>query len=454
MSSDLRERMQALAEDAPREVQSSSDLWGAGVRRGRRQRAAAVASAVAAVVLVGGLGSQLVEPSTSVPADAPESQLHLARSVYAPHPWTRGTDEAGPPGPLAALSMATRHVTEGAFGKREVAAPFGVSAVDGSAVFLDLPGTLDGDGSSRLGYGAIALSPNGRKVGYVRYADEPAASEAHEDLWHPSSVIGWGVYDTVTGVVTELRVPGVHEVRGMDAFEIRFTGDSRYLLTNYSPAGSDGSRDDALFAWDVETGKAVEVEGTGYYWLPNPGSGPHGVVWSRDRRILTFDPASGETRTVTTPQEVVEASYGPDGRALAYVGHRPTKPNEPAPWHLYVGPSERETRRVDLGVRSVGLILGWRNDHEVVVNTRGLALRFVDVRTGDHEPGRIGGWTEGIMMAPAYASDLWRNPLVDGVKSSAEDPRWWLRPAAWAAGAVLGGALGIILVVRRRRAGA
>jgi hypothetical protein len=452
MSSDLRERLTELADQAPSAVRERADLWQAGVRRRRRQRAAAVASVVATVLMVGGLGThQLAGLPAPMPADAPESELHLPRSVHAPHPWTRGTDDTGPPGRLAAVSMATRHEADGLIGARQVLTPFGVSAVDGSSVFLDLPRTRDVDGSSQLGWGALTLSPDGRKVGYVHFEEETVTTEPGHS-WLGGPVAGWDVYDTVTGEVTELRVPGMREIRGMDAFEIRFTGDSRHLLTNYSPTGSDGSRDDALVAWDVETGEPVEVEGTGHHWLPNPGSGPEGVVWARGRRILTFDPQTGETTAVSTPHDVVEASYGPDGRALAYVGHRPSNPNESVPWHLYAGTSAGQVRRVDLDFRGAAQLLGWRNEHEVVVGDFQRALRVVDVRTGEQESARLGRSTR-LAMAPAYASDLWRNPLVDGVRSSADDPRWWLRPPAWTAGIVLGTLLAL-LVVRRRRAGA
>jgi hypothetical protein len=451
MSNDLRERLAALAEHAPSAVQDRGDLWQAGVRRRRRQRVAAVASAVAGVLVVGGLGTlQLTGPPTPMPADVHESGLHIPRTLYAPDPWTPGTAEVGPPGPLGAIAFAPRNRVAGLTGVGRGYDFFGVSAVDGSAVFLDLPRTRDADGSSLLGYGTIALSPDGRKVGYVHYEQETATSEPPR-RWLGEHVIGWDVYDTVTGEVTELRVPDMPEIRGTDAFEIRFTGDSRHLLTNYSPTGSDGSRDDTLVAWDVETGEPVEAEGAGHYWLPNPGSAPAGVVWSRGRRIMTFDPQTGETAVVTTPHDVMEASYGPDGRALAYVGHRPSKPNQPVPWHLYAGRSVGEVRRLDLDFRGIGQVLGWRSEREVVVSNHRRALRFVDVRTGESDSVALG--KRGNVMWELYAADLWHNPLDDrGEPVDVPDPRWWMRPPVWA-GAVVGGILAL-LVVRRRRAGA
>src|SRR5512145_744614 len=309
MSSDLRDRLVDLAEEAPAAVAAGRDLWQTGVRRHRRRRVAAVATTTAVLLVVGVLGS-LRPPETPSPdpAEAPPSELHLPRTVYAPSPWAESTRDAGPPGPLAVVALASRNRPDGLTGTWQATEPYGVSALDGSAVFLDLPGGRTEEGY-QLGYGTMALSPNGRKVGFTHFAQDPGAAFPH--------VIGWDGYDTVSGEITELRVPGMPEIRGIDASEMRFTGDSRYLLTNYSPTGSDGSRQDALVAWDVETGERVVVEGTGHYWLPEPGSAPEGVVWSRDRRIFTFHPGTGQTEVATMPNEVVTASFGPDGRALA-----------------------------------------------------------------------------------------------------------------------------------------
>jgi hypothetical protein len=432
-----------LAEEAPATVAAGSDLWQAGVRRHRRRRVAAVATTTAVLLVVGVLGSlrPLAAPSPE-PAEVPASELHLPRTVHRPSPWAESTRDTGPPGPLAVLSLAHRNLPDGFTGTQQTAEPYGVSALDGSAVFLDLPGGRTEEGY-QLGYGALALSPNGRKVGFSHFEQAPGAEFPH--------VIGWDVYDTVSGEITELRVPGMPEIRGIDAFEMRFTGDSRYLLTNYSPTGSDGSRKDALVAWDVETGERVVVEGTGYYWLAEPGSAPEGVVWSRDRRIFTFHPGTGQTEVATMPNEVVTASFGPDGRALAYVGHRPSRPNEAVPWHLYVGESVDDLARVRLDVEP-GQLLGWRSVHEVVVGGHRRGVQFVDVRTGEHHTAPAPGWSgEEMIMSPLYAADLWRNPLVAGVEPpAAPDPRWWLRPPLWVASALLG--LAGLLVVRRRRA--
>lgn len=448
MGTDLRGRLADLAEEAPASLGTGRDLWRTGLRRHHRRRlaaGAAVAAAVVAVALTGGAGVLGgPRPERPLPADTPGSELHLPRTVSAPSPWAPGTGEAGPPGPLALLSMAPRNVADGLTGVRRTLGVFGVSAVDGSSVFLDLPGTRTNE-ETQLGSGTIALSPDGRKVAYVRFG-----SAAPREL-NGAHVTGWDVYDAVSGKVVRLRVPDMAEIHGTDAFEIRFSGDSRYLLTNYSPTGSDGSRDDALVAWDVSTGRSTVAEGTGHYWLPEPASVPEGVAWSRDRYIFRFDPLTKERTALSLPREVVTSSFGPDGRALAYVGHRPAGPNQPVPWYLYAGQTWQGADRVHLDVEPKQ-ILGWRSEHEVVVGNFRDTPRFVDVRTGASEPVTL-HWDRNLMLSPAYAADLWRNPLVDGEKPPAvPDPRWWMRRLVWAVG-ILAAAVLLLAGVRSRRAG-
>ncbi|HEX6246733.1 MAG TPA: hypothetical protein VFZ64_02570 [Nocardioidaceae bacterium] len=443
MSSDLQERLAELADEAPRSLAVAGDgLWRAGVRRRRQRRTrAVVATTVATAALAGGLsllGPH--EPRTPVPAEVPVSELHIPRTLHAPDPWAEGTDEAGPPGPLAAISLAWRDTPEGLTGTTRTMDPFGVSAVDGSTVFLDLSSARDDDGTTLLGPGAITLSPDGRKVAYVRHQANADRTSAR--------VIGWDVYDTETGAVTELRVPGTEEIRGSETSEIRFTGDSRYLMTSYSPSGRNGFRQHALFVWDVESGTSLMAEEPGYYWLPNPGSAATGVVWSRGQRIYRLDPSSNQTEVLRLPHDVVEASFGADD-ALAYIGHRPTRPNEFARWWLYAGDGPDGSRRIPLDI-DPGLILGWKNTHEVVVSDHRQTVRLVDVRTGEYDAMMLRWRSAGRLMTPRYAADLWRNPLVDGVApADLPDPRWWRRPTTWAVAAV--GTLAGLVWWRRRR---
>lgn len=407
--STLHDRLAALADEAPRGA-PDADLWDAGQRRHRRRRVQGVLAVAVVVALVGGLGALLRDPHPVPPADAPFAELHLPRTVRPPSPWAPGTEEEGPLGPLATVAMARRYEREGLRGRRLGYAVFGVSAVDGSVRFLDIPGVTDAQGGLRTP--RVALSPDGRKVGFLRYAPG-----------QESAVTGWSVYDAVTGETLELEDPDVPEPRGTEGFDIEFTGDSRYLATNYGV--SDNWREDRLVVWDVESGQPTVADGAGHYWLPNMGSGPTGVVWSRGRSTFTFDPESARTDRVVVPQEVVEASYGPDGQAFAYIGHRPTGPNEPARWWLYAGTdvAAASGRRLDLDIEP-GQILGWRDARHVVVDDFGRQVRIVDVRTGE-VTSEILQWPEALAMTPDLADAMWANDLVEGVvPPTVPDPRW------------------------------
>lgn len=435
MSTSLHDRLADLAnvvDHTAKPGDEASDLWEAGRRRHRRRRAQALAATAAAVAVLAGGGLALGLPDRGgepTPADVPFEQLHLPRTVHAPSPWAGGTAETGPPGPLAALSIASRNEPEGWTGVRHGQGVFGVSAVDGSAVFLDLPGAQP----DMLGSGMLALSPDGTKVGYDRYRE--------------GQLVGWSVYDTVTGDVTRLRDPRQPVLRGRDAFEIAFSGDSRYLQTNYSPTGSDGSRDDTFVVWDVRTGERIEAEGTGHYWLPSPGSAPSGIVWSRNRQTHLFDPLTGRTTVEESPYEVVEWSVGPDGATSVAIAFGEARRD---PWRLFAGETE-----LDPGI-SPDDLLGWRDAQTVVLASLPThEVRYVDVRTGEvvgSERLRVAG-DEGPLFWPQYAADLWVNELVEGVRPPrTSDPRVGpAEVAAWAVGIAVAGGL-VTWLVRRRRA--
>ncbi|WP_134765883.1 hypothetical protein [Nocardioides sp. 1609] len=419
----LADRLRDLAEDAPSHL-DGAPLWDAGRRHDRQRRVRALAAVAAVVVAVLGVGATVAWPGRDAspePAAAAFSDLHLPRMIHAPDGWTEGTDEAGPPGVLAAVSMSTRIERDGLLGSRRSSSVFGVSAVDGSTRFLDLRGAS----ADMLGNGTVVLSPDGTKVGYVRYRGE--------------EVVGWAVYDTVTGSTRFLDDPEQAVIRGTDAFEIIFSGDSRYLLTNYSPSGSDRAKDDELVVWDVETGEATSAESQGHYWLPSPGSGPSGVVWSRGQRVLRFDPESGESSSERLPHDVVHASYGPSGE-LAYVawGERSRDP-----WRLVAG-----GRDVDVGFEP-RTVIGWRDaGHVVVGNLRG-RVAVVDVETGEARADRLR--TDTQTMTPVYATDLWANDLVPGTRPPpADDPRRTTVVAGVASATVLVLA-GASILWRRRR---
>ncbi|HWJ11164.1 MAG TPA: hypothetical protein VNS46_17425 [Nocardioides sp.] len=427
----LHDQLADLADDAPAGGPLPG-LWAQGVRRQRRRRTARLGAVAAAVVVLATLATVLRPTSAPdpEPVQVPFGELHLPRAVYPPDPWADGTDESGAPGPLAVVSTATRREAVGLRGTRQFRSAFGVSAVDGAAVFLDLEGGRNG----LLSGTSLTLSPDGTKVGYVRSDDDGKA-------------VGFGVYDTVSGKTVLLDDPAAPLIT-VWSDSLEFSGDSRYLETSYAPEGSGGRRDHALVVWDVATGRPTVAEPAGRYWLPVMGRSPSGIVWARGSQILRFDPRTGDTTSVPTTFEAFQTSYGPGAQAFAAIA---PGANAQEDWRLLVGSSPAEAREVSLGIHP-DLLLGWRDaDHVVVGQVPDRRAVEVDLATGRSTAVPL-ETTEREDDLVTYAADLWANPLVDGVRPpDARDPRtpWWIGGGLGLAALLAGGVLALL---RRRRA--
>lgn len=408
----LHDQLADLADAAP-PGGPVTGLWQQGARRQRRRRAARLGAAAAAVMVVATLAAVLrpVVAEEPEPVQAPFGELHLPRAVHAPDPWAHSTAR---PGRLAVVGLATEYDPAGIRGHVERLSAFGVSAVDGSAVFLDLPYRSEDEG---LGPGAPVLSPDGTKVAWVRYAPGPEAT-----------VAGFAVLDTMTGRTRKLEDPDNSVIKGMDLSEPTFSGDSRFLETTYSLTGSDAPREHALVLWDVTTGERTVAEPAGSRWLPTMGSGPSGTVWSRGNRVLTFDPATGRTavHVAAVPSDfgIMQASYGPGGRAFAAIV---TGNEDSDQWRLYAGPTPEDVREVRPGPGAVELI-GWRDPQHLVLRSYD-DDRFLELDPNTGLTTDLGVTVDrDLLDLPSYAADLWANPLVDGVRpADARDPRtpWW-----------------------------
>lgn len=439
MSTELGRQLREIAAEAPPTL-SAGDLWERGVRRQRARRAAAVLVAVVVLAASGGLGLHVADGlrgATPGPA-SPTRTGHLPDAILAPAPWSKGTSESGEVGPLAVLGSSDRKRTQGLFGMVAYEGMYGVSAIDGTARFLDIPTSTDPDRPGELSLSA-SLSPDGRKVAYPRY--DPKA-----DTMAGYGLLGWNVYDTVTGQVVEMSDPEVPRME-FDGDQAIFTADSRHVLTSYRPEGVNDSRQNRLAVWDVTTGSPTPLEAPGMEQGANIGSGPGGAVWSRGRTTYTFDPATGTRSQVRTDHDVVSASFATQGTGFAYIGGTLTSDGINAPWQLYVGPSQNDLRQVR-GLDDVNSFLGWRDENHVVVVTSLQDYAIVDVRDGSVERASFGGSIN--LNVPVIASDLWANGLEPGVRPpDVGDPRTDERLAV-----LVVVALGVgFLVVRRRRRG-
>lgn len=406
MPTDLHEELRELADGVP-VVAPPPDLWAQGVRRTRRRRVGAVVVAVLAV-LVGGLATW-AQPFTThrlEPARVPQSRLHVPDHVYAPSPWLEGTDEAGPPGPLALLEpVQHRHTSWFHTGP----GVFGVSAVDGSYRFLDLP-------QAALSVQPV-LSPDGHKVAYAVKGDVPPGAHSH--------IVGFAVYDTVTGKVSTSRIKARYGLVVDATGAMTWAPDSRFLVIRYSKnlrrAGFSTST--RATSWDTATGERRPLAGAG---APSTlGSSPHGVAWFSGRLIVSVDPSTGVRSRLQLhpdPRPGDDPVFSPDGSAVVYINSFDQR--------YYVasvsrGGSYARTRILGPTYSQAREILGWLDDTHVLIQAHleghdGVPVRSLNTRTGEVTPSvRLGNWS-----SPSIATDLLRNPLVHGVRPpSVGDPR-------------------------------
>jgi hypothetical protein len=397
-------------------------------RMGAGKTAAAVATLVA--VVAGTTGPFRAEAAGSGPADVPFTSLHLPKVVNTPGTWS---GDEGPDGPLAAVGLALRTSPQGLSGERQHLQLFGVSAVDGRARWISLPGVKVED-EALVGW--FALSPDGRWIGWSRHREGVNAGVT-------GRLLGWSVMNTTTRKVRRLA-DATHPLLRETAWDLVFSGDSRYLLTNYETRHAPRTRGHRFVAWDVKDGSSKVLEEPGHYWLPDVGSAPSGVVWSRGRTVYR-DAATGDRSSYSLPKWVVTASWAPDSKAFAYIGRSIGRPA--GRWRLYAGRSLEEARAhvLPLDVQP-GQLLGWRDNRHVVVGHFRRTVHVVDVVTGHAVALDLAGQGEPL-NAPLVAADLWRNPLVAPVEpDGTSDPR---QPFRWGGGALA--ALAGALVLRRKR---
>lgn len=441
MNTDLGRRLHDLAVDAPPSLPAQG-LWDRGVRRHRTRRAAGIVGTfVVVAAIIGGFSLQTADDVRGDGAPPVVSSVeagHLPRTIHEPSAWSKGTNDAGELGALSVLGASERKRPKGLAGMVAYEGMYGVSAVDGTVRFLDLPTSSNPDMPGMVSLSA-SLSPDGRKVAFPRYDWTAGAINGR-------TLIGWTVYDAVTGRIVELADPAVPKMNDK-VIQPAFSSDSRYLLTAYGPEGRYDNVSDSFVAWDVATGARFVVEAPGRYWEPSVGSGPKGIVWSRADKTYAFDPDTGTTTFIRTVNGAASASYAPSGTGFAYVGGKLDPQGINAPWQLYAGPSPDRLQHVR-GLSDVQGILGWRDPDHVVVALTDRHYAVVDVSDRTLVRGAFDGSVN--LSTPMLASDLWANDLVDGVQPPhASDPRTPGRLAVLA-GFLVAGAVFALYRWRRR----
>ena len=443
MNHQLSEAFHELAEQATTARISgpppSHELWQRGRQARRRRLAASVLAVGVALVFVGALAPMVGDSSrtTPPPATFDESRLAVPDHIWAPSSWARTADEAHPPGPLALIASAPRQKPWLTTTTQEW---YGVSAADQTYWWLELPGRATQEP------GAVALSPDGRRVGYL-LGGRPAAENPQSDI------VGFAVYDTVTGQTRRHPVP---TQRGLSPDELTWTPDSRHLVVSHGQwASQEGvSTRASTVSWDIRTDQVTVLHGLRTW--DQLGTGLGGITgWADDdsNTVLVVDPGNGATRRLRVSGEgdpaltrgnAMEVNFNPSGSAAVMEGDLPVGAGSfTTGLHAARVNGQRLVAPRLLGVKwQLNRILGWVDDERVLTDAHprnGDGLRYVtyDVRTGSVDPAISHTDPPGSWLRASFAQDLLRRPFVVGKVPPRPWHPWWGWAVVLLAGLVL-----------------
>lgn len=432
----IRTVLHELADDLP-PAHPPAGLWRRARRERLRDRAAVVV--VGCCLLIGaGLVAGIPASVTVSPAGPPpvsQEQLRMPDRVYAPSPWLAGTDQTGPPGPLALIGSAER--ARWLFGRRR--APVGISAVDGSYRFLDLPDRRDE-------HTTVALSPDGLRVAYY-LSGSPESPDAQSDL------VGVGVYDVMTGEVTRHEVETTYGLS--EGQVLLWSADGNWLAVEYgqytsSPGMSRGYK---FLSWNPSTDGMRQLGGV--RGTEDVGVAPDGfLVGSSNWRVVS--PEGEVLGKLRLDREVHWAPWiSPDGKWLAAVAAAPTRRGTTT-MRLYAG-SLSGRGEVTLELVSERWqsqpVWGWLDDERVLVwgydeqGEHGQQLVSMNLRTGEVvEQFARSEHPESTLGLESVARDLLRQPFVEGVRPSSVPSHATMGAVMLIATVLVAG----VLLVRRR----
>ena len=471
MTEQLREAFRDLAESADHVAAPTGplDLWRRGRRARRRRVASSVLVAGAVVTLLGVVlpvvGGQLRTMPT--PASYDETELAVPDHIWTPSSWAPTADEEDPPGPLAMVASAPRR---GLWPFAREHQWFGVSAVDQSYSWLDLPGQA---ASER----AVALSPDGRQVAYFLGGSPPGPrTDVSDPSWlanePQSDVVGLAVLDLVSGEVAR------HRVTTRFGLSVRATGvdsglvwsqDSAWLVANYGQYMRmlGGSRFPLTEAWRP-------ADGTVRTLLESPSdveslaAGPGGTVvgWHDHRDELLFVSLGTSERRVNpvllppTDMSPGAPSFSPSGTRVAFVGARKEgEANWPAAYTAPIS-SDREVGELAMLDKTwmPQAMLGWLDDTRVLVQAHRRNDKVVqpplqvlawDVADGTTSPGIARPSSYEELDGIKIATELLGQPLRAAERPGPALPPW---PVAVASGLLLSGiAFALLRRARGRR---
>lgn len=420
MTEQLKDALRDLAATAPT-VDASAVNGGTIWRRARRDRRRAVAAAAIGftVLLVGGMaaGSVVVSNDDGASFVAPPydpASLAIPDEIWLPSPWTPGTSDAGPLGPLALIATAPRRTS---WFHSDNNGLFGVSAATGAYRFVDLPG-FDLDSS-----GEPTLSPDGLHIAYY-VKGQPTSSEVE------SATTGYGVYDTVTG---RLHLKPVPTTYGLRPDTLTWTGDSSRLLACYGQyvdrdglsRGSFGAVSTASLLATRYVGEKV-CAGSGFGPIRGIAGGSIGSIGESVHNLRLYDAVSGQFQaswlrriTVAPATPLGAPMVSPSGDAVALEA-QPQAGIGPKLYLAREGPGQRTA--VPVPTPWVVDSYGWTDEQHLLTRSwsNGLVCQDADVQTFSGPVGpddvpqifavNVSTGERCLAMQLHGAADTWLNP--------------------------------------------
>lgn len=419
---DVVDRLERLAAQAPVSAVDPDALWA----HGRRRQRVRTGAAAAAIVVVGLLGTAttpvLVERAQPVGPSSTDRMV-LPDVVREPGGWEPAFPAA--PGRLSAVGFGQR---SGLWSSRP--AWWGVSATTGESRFLDLPGDAQAPDTP-------ALSADGTRLAYWvtgEVSGEPLTMSGPSDS-DVEPVVGVAVLDLRTGEREAWTLASEH---GLGTSGLAWSGD--VLVWSAGAVRREGATAVSAAArtrtWDLSTGE----QHVSRSWItPQPiGDAPSGFVvqYQSDRATVVTDGAAAPALRLalpsgeTAPTGAGSASVSTDGARLAALLVSGPDRSDGTPQPLAVGEIDgRDVALEQVGEPAAQDVLGWRSPTEVVLSSlatveegrprRALRAWTVDVTTGERtELLEFSGDT------PRFAAEAWAAEIVDAPDAPfAPDPR-------------------------------
>lgn len=407
------------------------------------------------------VGGQL--RTTPAPASYDETDLAVPDQIWAPSSWAPTADAEDPPGPLAMVANAPRR---GLWPFSREHQWFGVSAVDQSYSWLDLPGQATSEEARE-----ISLSPDGRALAYFLGGSPPGprkeVSEPGMAREPQSDVVGVAVLDLVSGEVARHRVPTRFGL-SVDDSGLVWSQDSAWLVVTYGQYGRmvGGSSSPLTEAWRPDDG-TVRTLLEPRWEVERLAPGPAGTVvgWRLDTQdrltFISLSTAAQVTRPVRLPPSDTSPGapvFSPSGRRVVVESGRKGKNlgTYPAAYAAAVSSEHEVGELTMLDKRWMPqAVLGWLDDTRVLVqahrrNYQGVQppLRILawDVEDGTTEPGIARPSSYEELGSIEIATGLLGQPLRAAERPGLGLPPW---PVVVAIGLLLSGVAGVLL--RRAR---